>query len=166
MTNFQRCLEALIGNDVRFVLIGGLAAIAHGSSYITRDVDVCYDRGRDNLERIAAALAPFHPRLRGFPADLPFVWNSATLANCTNVTLNSDIGAIDFAEVSGVGTYSDAVADAINSDFFGRSCVVLSLDALIRSKRAAGRTKDLLLVPELEAIKELQDLDPSNENMK
>ena len=58
-------LRVLAEHDVRFVLIGGQAALARGSSTMTRDVDVCYDRAPDNLDRLAAALTAMHARLRG-----------------------------------------------------------------------------------------------------
>lgn len=52
----------------RFVVIGGLVATFHGSTQMTYVLDICYSRASDNLRRLASALAPFHPKLRGLPA--------------------------------------------------------------------------------------------------
>jgi hypothetical protein len=86
------------------VIIGGAAAAAHGSTYPTCDLDICYDRSRDNIERLAEALKPFHPRLRGVSDELPFCFDAATITSGMNFTLTTDIGDIDlFVGVAGIG---------------------------------------------------------------
>ena len=158
MTNFRDVLETLLLADVRFIVIGGLATIAHGSSYVTQDLDICILRSKENLERIVAALAPLHPRLRDFPEELPFFWDSKTLMNGTNFTLTTSLGDLDLlVEITGIGRYEDAIAEAVELEIQGLSCHVLSLSALIRAKKAAGRGKDLLQLPELEALLELKE---------
>jgi len=92
---FQKALQVLCDGGVDFVVIGGLAATFHGSARVTYDLDICYARSSANLRRLAKALAPFHPRPRAFPADLPFVWDEVTLRNGTTFTLQTDIGEID-----------------------------------------------------------------------
>jgi len=71
MNDFLGTIRALCDAEVRFVVIGGAAASAHGSRQLTYDLDICYDRGHDDIERLAKALEPFHPRLRGVSDDLP-----------------------------------------------------------------------------------------------
>lgn len=138
-----------------FVVIGWWAAIFHGSAHVATDLGICYSRDKDNLRKLAGVLAPYHPRPRGFPDGLPFVWDAATLANGTMFTLTTDLGVIDLlAEVSGIGTYADAHAASIEIDAFGRRLRALDLRALIRAKKAAGRPKDLLILPELEGLLE------------
>lgn len=79
-----------------FVVIGGVCSILHGGSMLTFDVfDICYSKATSNLRHLVAALAPFHPRPRGFPEGLPFVWDDATLRNATVLTLQTDLGEID-----------------------------------------------------------------------
>jgi hypothetical protein len=156
MIQVEPTLRLLTQHQVEFVIVGGVAISAHGSSYLTFDLDVCYARTRDNLKRLAAALAPYQPRPRDFPADLPFFWGEQTLRQGMNFTLTTDLGNIDLlGEVKGLGTYTEARAASVVMNLFGLSCQVLSLDALIITKRAAGRTKDLLVLPELEALREL-----------
>jgi hypothetical protein len=152
---FERAVLALCDAEVEFVVIGGVAAALQGSAHLTFDIDFCYSRRSSNLRRLAAALSPFHPRLRDLPPELPFVWDEVTLRNGTVFTLVTEIGIIDLlAEVAGVGTYDDALARSTRATASGRSYRILNLRALIDSKRAAGRPKDLLMLPELEALAE------------
>jgi hypothetical protein len=158
MIDFIEAVRVLKDAAVDFVVIGGWSAILHGVNYTTNDLDICYSRERANLKRLAAALAPFHPRLRDLPPELPFIWDETTLRNATVLTLNTDLGAIDLlAEVSGVGAYEDAVAHSIVVDAFGPEVRTLDLPAIIRAKRASARSKDLALVVELEALLESTD---------
>jgi hypothetical protein len=157
MNDYLKLLKILCAAQVRFVVIGGAAAAAQGSTYPTYDLDICYDRGRDNLERLAKALEPFHPRLRGVSDDLPFCFDAVTIARGMNFTLTTDVGDIDlFGEVTGIGGYREARALSVTLVVFGFQCAVLSLDGLIRSKRATARPKDLLILPEIEALREIE----------
>lgn len=154
MTDIQRLLEVLTDAGVEFVVIGGVALVLRGSDRVTVDLDLCYSRRDQDLKRLAQALAPHHPRLRGAPADLPFLWDELTLRSGLNFTLTTDLGDVDLlGEVTGVGSF-DAVASGASPLELGRIRVqVMDLDALERSKRAAGRAKDLL---DLAAIAEIR----------
>lgn len=155
--NFEAAIQRLCDAGVDFVVIGGWAAIFHGSAHVTNDLDVCFSRDKANLEKLAAALAPYHPRPREFPDNLPFVWDSMTLSNGTVFTLVTDLGIIDLlAEVAGVGSYSDVRAASLEVDAFDRHIRALNLRALIQSKKAVGRPKDLLILPELEGLLEAE----------
>jgi hypothetical protein len=156
MIDFQRILKVLFEAKVRFVIIGGAAAAAHGSAFPTFDLDICYDRSRDNLKRLASALVPFQPQLRGIANHLPFQFDAITIANGMNFTLSTDLGDIDLlGEVLGIGGYKEVRTLSVKLVLFGQECAVLSLDGLIQSKRATGRTKDLLTLPEIEALREI-----------
>lgn len=72
MTDYRELIGALAEAEVEFVLVGGLAATVHGSARLTQDVDVVYARNDANLTRLAAALMPYSPYLRGAPPNLPF----------------------------------------------------------------------------------------------
>jgi hypothetical protein len=155
LIDFERALTVLAGAQVRFVIVGGLAVTIHGSSYVTFDLDFCYARDPENLSRLAQALRPYHPRLRGAPEGLPFRLDEETLRGGLNFTLTTDVGDIDLmGEVAGVGDYAAARAASEQVELFGATFSVLTLDALIVSKRAAGRPKDLIVLPELEALRE------------
>ena len=155
--DFQPILAALDDAGVQFVIIGGAAVSVHGSAYITQDLDICYARSPANVEKLVRALKPHYPRLRGAPAALPFQFDSETVLRGMNFTLASDIGDVDlFGEVIGIGSYAEVRARSLEVELYGRRLAVLSIEGLIQSKQAAGRRKDLLVIPELEALRELQ----------
>jgi len=155
MTDFGVLLGALARHDVAFIVVGGAAAIAHGSARLTQDLDIVYERTSENLERLVAALAGLRPYLRGAPPGLPFVWCRETLVRGLNFTLVTSMGDIDLlGEIPGGGTYRDLKSEAIELQLFETRCLCLSLPQLIRSKRASGRPKDLDALAELEAIEE------------
>lgn len=157
MTHFEKLLDALLDADVAFVIVGGYAGVVHGSSLVTQDLDICYERSRANLKRLAKALAPFKPRPRGVPDDLPFVFDERTLEAGMNFTLQTTLGDLDLlGELSGVGGYPQASFGATAALLHGRSCQVASLDVVIQSKRSVGRPKDMYALPELEALRELK----------
>jgi predicted nucleotidyltransferase len=153
MTRFRELLRRLSEAGVEFVVVGGLAVIAHGHARATLDLDVCYARTPENLRRLASALRPVRPRLRGAPAELPFLWDERTLRNGLNFTLVTDEGDLDLlGEVTGLGNHGDIALRAIEVDLHGAPVRMLGLDDLIRSKAAAGRAKDLVDLEALRAI--------------
>lgn len=155
MIDLPVIVPRLVSGGIKFVIVGGVAATVHGSSYVTDDLDLCYDRDRSNLKLLADVLAPLHPRLRGAPDGLPFIWDAETLQRGLNFTLRTDLGDIDLlGEITGVGAFERVSRAAITLTLFGVECSVISLDALICAKRAAGRPKDNLVLPELEALRE------------
>src|SRR5436853_4130792 len=95
MTNFEAALKVLAEADVNFIIVGAYAAVAQGSAQVTQDLDICYERTAQNLKRLAAALAPYHPRLRAAPEGLPFLLDHLTLSQGMNFTLQTDLGDID-----------------------------------------------------------------------
>ena len=152
---FGKAIQALCDAAVDFVVIGGVSATFHGSARVTYDLDICYSRTSANLRRLAGSLAPFHPRLRGVPAGLPFLWDEGTLRNGTVFTLQTDIGEIDLlAEVAGLGAFDEVKKHSITVDAFDRQITTLDLPGLIQAKRAAGREKDLTALAELESLLE------------
>ena len=149
-------LHRLQAHGVRFVLIGGLAAKAHGSPTLTVDIDICYARDRDNLERLAAVLPELGAVLRGAPADLPFHPDRRTLERGDTFTLTTAYGDLDILGTpSGVAGFEELNANADEAKLDEALVVrVASLDDLMRMKRAAGRPKDRV---ELEILGALRD---------
>jgi len=155
MIEFRALLESLHGQGVAFVIVGGIAATLHGSARLTFDLDIVYERSRENLDRIVAALAPFRPYLRGAPEGLPFKFDAETLKRGLNFTLTTSDGPIDLlGEISGVGNYAVARQHSAEAHMFGGTYYFLDLETLIISKRAAGRPKDFETIAELEAIRQ------------
>lgn len=154
----EAVIRLLGSHDVRWVLIGGLAAITHGAPLVTQDVDVCYARDDANLQRVAAALAEVHAELRGADPGLPFRLDARTLRAGDAFTLTTDVGWLDLLGTPlGTQGYDDLARTADAFDLFGQRILVASLDDLIRMKRAAGRPKDLLAVEELGALRDELD---------
>ena len=157
MVILERMLGVLDDAQVKFVVIGGVAMYVRGSSRLTRDLDVCYERSPQNMERLACALASYHPRLRGAPRDLPFVLDARTLSRGMNFTLTTDLGDVDLmGEVAGLGQYPQVEAHASPIEISGRRCDVLTVEGLILAKRASGRPRDSEAVHELEGLPELE----------
>jgi predicted nucleotidyltransferase len=155
--NLEETLRVLYDAGVEFVLIGGAAMGLQGSAQLTKDIDFCYERSRQNLERLSRAIEPYHPTLRGAPAGLPFRFDVETISRGLNVTLSTDLGDIDFlGEVSGLGEFASVKAASDVMKIGAIEVHVLSLAGLIKSKSAAGRSRDLYVLPELRALEELK----------
>ncbi|MEM7604257.1 MAG: nucleotidyl transferase AbiEii/AbiGii toxin family protein [Myxococcota bacterium] len=153
----RRLLRTLSEAEVQFVIVGGVALIARGVPRTTEDLDIAYARDRENLKRLADALAPLNPRLRGVPDGLPFVLDFATLQMGLNFTLNTDLGPLDLlGEVAGLGPFADVRSHADLLEIADYQVAVLSTEGLVRAKRAAGRPKDLLDLGSLASLKKLK----------
>jgi hypothetical protein len=92
MTDFGALLSALSEANVEFIIVGGMAAAAHGIARVTFDLDIVYRRTSGNIGRLVAAVAPLHPYLRGAPPGLPFHWDEQTLNRGLNFTLITNLG--------------------------------------------------------------------------
>jgi hypothetical protein len=147
-------LETLVRHRVDFVLIGGMAGVARGSAYVTLDVDIAYERGRENLERLADALRELGATLRGAPAGLPFLLDAKTLESGANFTFDTRFGPLDIlSDPAGAPAYAtlrDGAGDELLVE--GIEIRAASLDHLIAMKEAAGRPKDLLAASEYRVI--------------
>ncbi len=155
IASLEEVLHLMQGQDVRHIVIGGWAAIIHGSAHSTSDVDLVYARDKENIRRLVEALKPWKPYLRGVPPGLPFRWDEATIRAGLNFTLTTDRGDVDLlGEVSGGGTYEQLFPYTQEAKAFGLVCRVVTLERLIQLKHAAGRTKDLLMIAELQALLE------------
>jgi hypothetical protein len=161
-TDLLGLIRVLCDAAVDFIVVGGVAANVHGAPRTTLDLGVVYARDPANQERLAAALAPYAPYLRGAPEGLPFVFDAATIARGLNFTLTTALGDLDLlGEVAGGGTFEQMQGQTEVVQLAGCECRVVSLSALIRLKRSAGRGKDREALAELEALLEERDCPPS-----
>ena len=153
--DWGRALAALSDGEVRFIVIGAVADRILGSPSVTRDLDICYARDRENLEALAAVLVGINARLRGVNEGVPFRLDARTLAGGDSFTFVTDLGDLDvLATPSGTQGFDDLVREAERVQIDGRQILVASIDDLIRMKRAAGRPKDLVEVEILGALRE------------
>ncbi len=146
-------IEALSDAEVDFVLIGGLAGIAHGSAYPTYDVDVMYARDGENLERLATVLRDLRATLRGAPSDLPFQLEARTLEEGGNFTFDTRNGPLDIlAHPAGAPPFAELKEASDEIELRGRRVRIASLDHMIAMKDAAGRPKDQLMATEYRTL--------------
>lgn len=152
-----RLLDALDRNAVDFVVIGGVAGLAHGSSYPTYDLDIAYARDPRNLERMATALRDIEVTLRGAPVDLPLQIDAKTLEAGMNFTFVTEFGEFDIlGHVDGVRGYGELRAQSETLGVGGIPVRVASLHHLIGMKRRADRPKDQLMVEEYVVMERLR----------
>ena len=153
----RRLLGALQRHGVDFVLIGGLAGVARGSSYPTYDVDIAYGRDRENLERLAEALRELGARLRGAPAAVPFLLDAETIEKGAHFTFETPDGNIDIlTDPDGAPPYAElkrAAGPPVQVE--GMPTLVASLDHLIAMKERSGRTKDKLMATEYRVLSDV-----------
>lgn len=159
MSDFRadEIIRALHEHDVRFVLIGGLAATLHGSPHPTFAVDITPDDVPDNLARLSKALRALNARVRvdGIPGGLPFDRSAASLAGITVLNLVTRAGDLDIAlHAAGVATFAEWDANATDLVVLGVPIRVARLDDIVRSKEAVGREKDRLTLPVLRALRD------------
>jgi predicted nucleotidyltransferase len=157
MTKFEEILKGLGAKKIKFILIGGFAAAAHGSTYLTNDLDICYERSPENIRKLVGFLKSVHANLRDAPQDLPFILDEKTFSFSLNFTFKTNLGDLDLiGELPGIGAFAQALKAAEPLDLFGMKVEVLSLEGLIQNKKATGRPKDLAHLKELEAIREMK----------
>jgi len=158
----DRILAVLASHDVDFVLIGGLAATTHGSPFLTRDVDITPETSAANLARLSSALKAVGARVRaqGVDGGLPFDHDADSLAAAGVWNLTTDFGDLDVSlRPSGTDGYPDLSRKAVTVEAFGVSIPIAALEDVVRSKQAADRDKDRLVLPTLREILANRDLD-------
>lgn len=153
MQGFSQLLERLADARLDFVIVGGYAAVAHGSSLVTRDLDICAVLTPDNVEKLRRMLADWHPRHRMTPQRLSFLEYPKAGQPVQNLYLQTDIGVIDIlSSILGVGDFARLWSQAEELEVAGRTYRVISLEDLIKAKEALGQERDVLAVKELRAI--------------
>ena len=152
--SFASMLSGLTKRKVRFVVVGGVAAAAHGSSRVTNDLDICYDAETvANIAALASLLAEWQAYPRAVEEGLPFIMDDRTLRNAPILTLTTREGDIDVMDrIAGVGPYDAVRRRSETVSALGVRFRVLDLPSLIKAKRAAGRPRDFDHLPELEAL--------------
>jgi len=150
-------LRRLVEASVAFVVVGGLAAQAHGSPSITYDLDVCYSRDPDNLRALAHVLGQIAAIRRGLPADAPPMppLDARTLRVGGLFTLATAFGDLNLIANPDPGfDFRTLAQHAVRAMVFGFDILVAGLDDLIAMKRAAGRPKDRIELEVLGALRE------------
>jgi hypothetical protein len=155
---FLNLIERLKKGGVKFVLVGGFAGIVHGCTYVTQDIDICCDFSAANLLALQKALKNLHPVHRMTPKRLKL---KLTAENCTqlkNLYLDTDIGQVDCLDsIKGLGDYEDVENLSETRDLGdGLQIRVLTINSLIKARKAMKRPRDKEAILQLEAIKKMQ----------
>ena len=149
-------LALLVGRGVDFVVIGGIAAVLHGSERNNFDLDVCPAQDEGNLDALGKALIEIDARLRGIEEDVPFTADGRSLARLQILTLDTTLGPLDvLIRPKGGPPFRSMRARAIRMDIGATAVLVASIDDLVAMKRTANRPKDQEDVERLEAIARL-----------
>jgi Nucleotidyl transferase of unknown function (DUF2204) len=148
-------VKKLSDGGIDFVLVGGFAAVAHGVSLVTRDVDICFKFSPETLLRLQEVLADVHPKHRLTPQRLPLQLTERQCADLKNLYLETDLCVLDcLGEVAGLGDYDAVLKQSVQISTKDGTFRILDIDALIRAKEAMNRPHDRLTVAQLKAIKE------------
>ena len=153
--DLEGLLRRLVAADVDFVLVGGFAAVVHGGTMVTQDVDICCDFGTDNLLRLDEALRGLRPVHRMTPQRLPLQMTAELCRGLKILYLATSCGQLDcLSEVNGLGAFDQVSAQSEMVELPWGVMRVLTLDALITAKRAMNRPRDREAVVQLECIRE------------
>src|SRR5262245_25190437 len=148
-------LGTLLNHEVRFVLIGGFAGALRGSPVVTGDIDVCYARDGENLERLAVALGSLDARLGGESPDVPPRLDAQALRAGDHFTFTTSAGPVDILGTpAGTKGFADLDGAATDEVVDGLTIRVASIEDLIRMKRASGRAKDRIELEWLSAVRD------------
>jgi hypothetical protein len=161
MTSFNPAaiLEVLARHNVVYVLIGGYAALLHGSGMTTIDIDIVPDRTTTNLANLAAALKDLDAGIRIADTDgLPFSASAEFLQGVSILNLATRFGDLDlaFSPAGFSAGFENLREGATAMTIAGLTVLVASLDDVIASKEAAGRDKDFEALPQLIRLRQQQ----------
>lgn len=155
MSDLPRLLRRLRDADIDFVLVGGYAAVLHGSSALTRDVDVCARLTPETIERLRAAFGDLHPVHRLSMPRRSFLDEPKPGVALNHLHLHTDLGSLDLlGHITGIGDFDRVCRDAIEVEIFGFRIRVIGVADLIQAKEPLGREKDLLVAKELRVIQD------------
>lgn len=155
MNRFFEPLRVLSEHGVEFVVIGGLGGVLQGAPWVTWDVDICYARNEQNLERLAQALRAMEAQLRGVDEEVPFVLDAETLRRGDAFTFDTRYGPVDILGTpGGFSDYDELSANAVEVDLDGLRVQAASIEDLIRMKSTSDRPKDRAMLEQLGALRE------------
>ncbi len=156
--NFRLALTVLAKHEVQFVLVGGAAVVAHGSTLMTQDLDILYRVEESNVRRLLDAFQELDAVAYGDPRRLRFGFDHLNNhGHHLAETLAGRIDALGSIGVNGDIHYEHLLPDVVELDVFGCKVLCISLDRLIAVKKELGRPRDLAAVLELTALKKLSE---------
>lgn len=157
MQDLNLLLKILLDHKLDFIIIGGFAAVVHGSSHVTKDLDITMLINSENIEKLRIALKDLEPRHLTSPSHKPSFLDEPKSLDClNNIYLETNAGILDIVTMDpSLGSFNDLRVRALTVNLFGYDCRVLSLDDLIRVKEKMKRPKDLIVLEELKSLKKM-----------
>lgn len=158
MQNLKALLERLLEHEIDFVLIGGFAAMVHGSTLVTQDLDICAAITELQVANLREALKDLHPWHRmNRAAKLSFLEHPQNIEGTNNIYLQTDLGILDIlSQTQPAGDFEQIKSRSVEIPLYGHRCRVISIEDLIQVKSAMNRPKDIQAVEELELIQSRQ----------
>lgn len=157
MSNHLTLLHRLVQADIDFIIVGGYAAIIHGCNYVTQDIDICCVFDPENLLSLQATLLDLHPIHRMTPGRQPLLLTRENTEQFNNLYLDTDLGRLDcLSTILGLGDFTQVKQASEPIEVEGMRLRVLTLEALLKAKRAMDRPKDQETIRQLKAIKVLR----------
>lgn len=158
MQDLKALLERLLVHEIDFVLIGGFAAVVHGSTLVTQDLDICAAITEPQVAKLREALRDLHPWHRmNRSARLSFLEHPKDLQGMNNIYLQTDLGILDIlSQTQPAGDFEQIKSRSVEISLYGHKCKVISIEDLINVKAAMKRPKDLQAVDELKLIQSKQ----------
>jgi predicted nucleotidyltransferase len=154
MENLKSLLKILLSSDIDFVIIGGFAGIVHGSSMVTRDIDICAKIDETAVAKLRLALRDLKPVHRmNLTANISFLDSPRDNRDLNNIYLKTTLGVLDIlSEVPPAGKFASIKERSIEVSIYGYKCRIICIEDLIKIKRSMKRPKDLQMLAELKAI--------------
>ena len=158
MSSHLTLLHRLIQAEIDFVIVGGYAAVIHGCNYVTQDIDICCVFNPTNLLSLQTALVDLHPVHRMTPKRQPLQLTPESVDQFQNLYLDTDLGRLDcLSTIDGLGDFIKVKQASETVQVDNMQLHVLTIDALLETKRAMNRPRDQETIRQLEAIKELRE---------
>ena len=122
-------------NDVRYLVIGGIAAVLYGVPRATFDLGILIEPTKENAQKLLNALIEI-----GFGTAQ---MTSAEEIVETEITIFTDRVRLDVQTFTPGIRFEDAWPRRVTMKYAGQELAVVSLADLIQSKTASGREVDL-----------------------
>ena len=157
-TDFFDLLKRLTEANVDFVIVGGFAGIVYGCTYVTQDIDICCDFSTNNLLALQKTISDLHPVHCMTPERQQLNLKEENCMRFKNLYLDTDWGQLDcLSFINGIGDFQTVKQASTMIEAEGIRLQVLSLDALIKSKKAMNRPHDKEALLQLETIKKTKE---------
>ena len=153
----EAIFRSLADHEVEYVLVGGLAATAHGASIVTMDTDICFRQTPENCERLARSLEPLGAEI--FPTRQVLIPITGELLRTHRiVNLRTRAGRLDvMASVPGLGSFEEILPGVMMIAIGDLQIPILNLDQLIQAKSVLDQPKDREHLDQLLAIRKLRE---------